>query len=242
MANIERLSKRLKAVNGFMFFLLFLWVFSAALLTSNLSKLQTGQNGITAMVVGSDAEGQDAGAVEDIGGSISSMIYFVGFVLFGGVLFVASRYSGELKSVLKIEKDKETFKTSPKAALADFFKIMINWSIKNSPSTKSVLGLLQKIKKENKDRLELVSEISFELSGDREDIEVRIDAKPEWEQLYGIFRLYLKELDIDRERFLHIAEYLGKNDVAIILNGLDEVKAKEKADSAGGKAGKGKRK
>jgi hypothetical protein len=225
MADIKLLTKKHISMRTFMFIVGFLCIASALLLLTSMSKVSTEGNAITAMVAGSDVvpAGHEAGSAST---NISSLIYFVGFVLFGGVLFVVSRYSTELKSVLKVEKDKQEFTTTPKAALEDFFGILIDWNIKNSNNTQAVYILLQKMRRENTTELPLLDSIDFRLDGNRDDIDVSIGTMPEWEQLYDVFRFFLKELEINREKFMHIAEYLGKDDVVIILNRLDEVQAK----------------
>jgi len=220
MGDIARLTKRLMGVRIFTFFVGFLWVFTTLFMVVSLSRLSPGGNSITAMIVGSAAMEPEAAAAS----GFSSMIYFVGFVLFGGVLFVVSRYGTELKSVLKIEEDKELFTTTPRIALTDFFKILINWSIKTAKNTREVFDALEQIRQENKGKLPILSDINLTLDGDA--IGVSIGADPKWEELYEVFLTYLKELDVDAERFVHISEYLGKNDVGIVLNRIEEVRAR----------------
>jgi hypothetical protein len=221
MRDKNKARRRLVETRVFMAFVGLFWIASTVLMVGSLSKLSVGGNGITALVVGEGTKfvPQTAGSTT----GFSSLVYFAGFVLFGGVLFVVSRYSTELKTILKIEEDKEYFTTNPKTAMDDFFRILINWSTKYATNIKSVLDVMQQIKSENSKKLPVLKGIEFRLSDDTTDIEVKIDGEMEWEDLYVVFKAFLHTLDINEERFIHIAEYMRKNDVALILRKLGKV-------------------
>lgn len=221
MRDYKRIRGRLQEARYFMLFVGIAWIFATAMLVGNLSKIVGGENGITAMVTSGKGK-YVAQSTVDFASSTSSLIYFAGFVLFGGVLFAVSRYSTELRTILQTESRKEHFTTTPKTAMGDFLQILINWSSKYATSTKSVLDVMQQIKRDNKSRVVVLKEIDFKLSEDESDIVITVGAV-EWEDLYVVFKTFLKELDVNEERFIHIAEYMGKSDVALVLRKVGQI-------------------
>jgi hypothetical protein len=133
----------------------------------------------------------------------------------------------------------------PKQALEDFFSILSTWSIKGR-EPKFVLESLRRIKAEEKKDIRILDKVCFSLSKD-DDLQINISAEPSWEEVRDIFKIYLTCLDINPDKMLHIADYLGRNDLGTMLCELDDEKQQatakpKKQDTAGNKPDKKSRK
>jgi hypothetical protein len=228
MADIHRLKRRLKVANSSVAVIGVLWIAILALMVSSFSGQDKSSNLLTGHVVAGQTVYTKAPSWAN---TFSLIVYVAGFVLLGGAMFMMTRHSGELKTVLKKEEVKKMLSSDPRAALAEFLEILSTWSIKNT-NAELTLGMLQEVKKNNKTKLPKMGCISLCLTNAREDIAVAVSGKLTWKEVFAIFHAYLHSLEIDKERLVHIAEYLGKEDLSIALSMMDEQVSKKEAAEA----------
>lgn len=198
------------------------WVACLALFLNSISGF-AGVNLITGNVV---AEGVASEAAKpSIPSIVSAVVYFLGLIVLGGGMFVVSKHTQELRSMLKIEKQERKLIGSPRQALVDFFSILSTWSMKNMEQG-TVLKSLESIREDEKKDFPSLRKVSFRLSKE-DDLIVEANEEPDWEELRGIFKAYLNKLEIDPEKMLHIADYLGRNDLGTMLCKLQGGKLKD---------------
>ncbi len=216
MGQREILRKEIGLAKNIIILIGAVWLASLALFVNSISGLG-GVGLVTGNLVSDGSAG--AAAAPSAPTIVSTVVYFLGLIVLGGAMFVVSRHTQELRTMLKLEKKERATTGSPRQALADFFTIISTWSIKNT-APDIVVASLASIRDSEKKSVASLSNVLFRLSKD-EDIEVDVKCEPSWDDVKKIFKAYIFQLGIDREKVLNIADYLGKNDVGAVICNLE---------------------
>jgi hypothetical protein len=231
MADIKHLKRQLEIGNGSIILISLLGVICVFLLADTFTTYHLVGNLLTGNVVAVDSQGQTQ-VTSSTNYIVSIVIYVLGFVVCGGAVFVMSRRTGELKVMITKEEEERMLSSNPKDVLLEFFEILSNWSIKNAEKAQ-VLSELQKVKHEAKHGLPAVGLPSFSMSDDRKEIRVSVGGYPGWKEVFQIFRVYLDAMHVEKDKLTHLAEFLGKSNLAVAVSKMDEpIEQQKKASHA----------
>jgi hypothetical protein len=71
------------------------------------------------------------------------------------------------------------------------------------------------------------------MSDDRKEIRVTVGGYPGWKEVFRIFKVYLDAMHVEKDRLAHLAEFLGKSNLAVAVSKMDEpVEPQKKAKPA----------
>jgi hypothetical protein len=177
-------------------------------------------NTITGMVFGSSTVlGPYVGSGDSVAWGFLAFLLAV-LVLTGALFFYTVRYKSRLKSLFVIHTDKNYLKITPNEAIMDFFDVLVSIVVKGSNVNYSYM-LLESVRNGNEKDVPFLANLSVRLDKNKGDIEISIKGKADWDQFYDIYRLYLRESHLDKEKFLSVAGYEQKDDLVIAIGRLD---------------------
>ena len=156
----------------------------------------------------------------------NSIFLYVGtasFVMNIILLLLLVSHHLQLKSTLIIKNPESYLASTPKQAADEFFAILTKMLMKNS-NIDYIYPILIKIRDEKSKNTLGLKYIEFKKNKKNKTISTKIKSDMDWNVLLDIFNHYLKELNIDEEKFISIAEYENRDNLVKILKELKKIK------------------